>query len=277
MKVYKINLLNWMQDFFSKSKIMTKLCIKVRNQCRVVIANYIGKENKGEKNGEHWFLSEYLSSGRKVVIDIGANKGDWSKAVLDAGPDDMQLYSYEPDPRIVDVLKKQFQASENVHVRSVAVGESDGKMTLFLNQESTELTSATPMSEEECIHHETRVTTLDEEVEENGLDHIDLLKIDVEGYERSVLEGASSLLESESVSCIQFEYGRNWIRAGATLYSVVEKLRSHGFSVYLLRPECLRKIRFDEVGEYFSYSNYVAVHGSVEDQLGPLIHPKPLL
>jgi len=268
------------QTFLSKSKTITKASIKLSKQCKAVIANYIGKENDGRKNGEHWFLDSYLSHGREVVVDVGANKGDWSKAALDAGPEgpeDMRLYSYEPDPRIVDVLKDQFQSSENVCVRSVAVGESVGKMTLFLNQESTELTSATPMSEEECVRHETRVTTLDEEVKENGLDHIDLLKIDVEGYERSVLEGASSLLESESVSCIQFEYGRNWIRAGATLYSVVEKLRGYGFSVYLLRPECLRKIRFDEVGEYFSYSNYVAVHDSAEDQLKPLIHPKPLL
>jgi hypothetical protein len=101
------------------------------------------------------------------------------------------------------------------------------------------------------------------------------LKIDVEGYEEDVLRGGSSALSDGAISCIQFEYGGNWRHAGSTLQGVVNYLEGYDFQVLLVRPDCLRKVRLDELDEYFSYSNYVAVHDRIIDKISSLVHPKP--
>jgi hypothetical protein len=68
-----------------------------------------------------------------------------------------------------------------------------------------------------AIRRQVRVIALDNICAERGLDLIDLLKIDAEGYDFQVLRGAEKLLKEQKISVVQFEYNRPWANAGGTL------------------------------------------------------------
>ena len=250
--VYKI------QKYISKSDLLFRLTLKVRNQCDSVIGYRVGKENNGMKNGEYWFIKKYITAEVGCVVDVGANRGNWVSAVYRFGSDKIKAYCYEPDPRVSSDFESSVGKKERVYFKKVALGEKEGKINIFLNQNSPELTSVV---EGKSRNRKTvDMTTLDIECKRNQIEYVDFFKIDVEGYEEAVLRGARTLLEAGKIGCIQFEYGENWAKAGSTLQGVVRFLRDYNFQVFLLRPKCIQRVDFEMIGEYFSYSNYIAVH-----------------
>jgi FkbM family methyltransferase len=201
--------------------------------------------------------------------------------VLNRASEQTKVYSYEPDPRAISKFRNRIGEAEDVHFSATALSNESGEQELFLSRESSELTTMNPSTSSEQNHSFDSVsietTTLDNEASRLGLSHIDLLKIDTEGHEASVLNGATTLLEEEAISCVQFEYGGAWVHAGETLHNVVSLLRSHGFEAFLLRPDCLKRVNIDLLGEYFSYSNFIAVHETKLNRIAPLVSPSSLL
>ncbi len=61
------------------------------------------------------------------------------------------------------------------------------------------------------------IETVDTILGARGIDTLDFLKIDTEGFERLVLEGASTALRGGRIRAIQLEYGLNWFRATQAL------------------------------------------------------------
>jgi len=257
------------QKLLASSRLLTKLALKVRNQCNAVLACRIGKENDGAQSGEYWFIEQYLSPDAECVIDVGANRGDWASAIHRSSSDGVEIHCYEPDPRVESDFKSSFDQSRKVHFYGVAVGSKKGELDIFLDQQSTELTSVVESGRDQ-YRTTVDVTTLDDESERHQLRYIDLLKIDTEGYEEAVLRGASALLHEEKIGCIQFEYGKKWVKTSATL-QVVSFLESYNFEVFILRPDSLQRVDFDMIGEYFSYSNYIAVHKKNRNRIENLI------
>jgi hypothetical protein len=141
-----------------------------------------------------------------------------------------------------------------------------GDLEIFISDDSDELTTAAPLSDKSYVPQKVKATTIDNEVDRLNLDHINLIKIDTEGYEGTVLQGATKSLQKEKIDCIQFEYGRNWRHAGHTLTSVVEFLQSYGYRTFLLQPDHLLKINTNLIGEYFRYSNFISLRESKVDE-----------
>lgn len=93
--------------------------------------------------------------------------------------------------------------------------------------------------------------------EEAGLGQIDLLKIDVEGFDGRVIRGAERLLRERRIRVLQFEYNLPWAAVGDTLAGTVSTLRTHGYETSVLQPTGLAEL--DPCwGEFFNYSNFVA-------------------
>jgi FkbM family methyltransferase len=270
------NFLGELQKTFSQSKVLTKAALKVRNQCNAIIANYIGKMHEGAESGEHWFLEKYVGSGPATLFDVGANRGNWTKAARGVNRE-ATIYSYEPDPRAASQYRASFQNERDIFFKEMALGSEAGKLTLFLADESTEHSTAAPLIHKEYTSSTVQVSTVDAQIEHHQIDYVDLLKVDVEGYESDVLKGTAEALSEEKVGCIQFEYGENWKAAGSTLTHVCSVLENHGFRVFLLRPTCLKVTNIDEIGEYFSYSNYIAIHKSKLGKVSGLISNNPLI
>ncbi len=123
-----------------------------------------------------------------VVVDCGANVGFFSKMIRDVFPD-ATIYCIEPVPKIFDCLRKNLSGDEHVRLFNVAVSDRPGRAQMAFDEQDSAVSRLAPAGTVEVT-----VTTLDDFVRDNGIDHIDVLKIDTETYEAHVLRGGGTVL-----------------------------------------------------------------------------------
>ena len=147
-----------------------------------------------------------LDPSSTTVFDIGANVGDMTLAMLKAFPDAV-VYSFEPCSSTRDVLTERVHASPYTdRVRLYSNGFFDQEAVRALNV--TSFNGANSLLEINAEYHEMNphieerateditLVRLDDFVREQGIVHIDLIKIDVEGVEYQVLAGARQTLST---------------------------------------------------------------------------------
>lgn len=200
-----------------------------------------------------------------IFMDVGANKGLYSRELLKAYGDALrQLHCFEPSAGLVS--NHLGFADSRVVVNQCALGREQTEGQLWKAPGLPGLSSLTKrrldhfdmaMNESESI----RITTLDAYAESAPLDHIDFLKLDVEGHELDVLAGAQRLLGAAKIKCIQFEFGgcnidtRTFFQDFWYLLAV-----RHGYAMFRISPFGLRCIKkYSETDEIFLTTNYLAV------------------
>lgn len=138
---------------------------------------------------ERTLIAERLPEN-PVFVDIGANVGLYSFFVAGQAKGQATILAIEPQTDILDRLKTNigFNAQTGIKPLDCAVGSENGEMTLFIdpgNQGESSVKMIGDGGSETAIRVPTKtlLTILDEE----GIDHIDGLKIDVEGAEDIIL------------------------------------------------------------------------------------------
>jgi hypothetical protein len=96
-------------------------------------------------------------------------------------------------------------------------------------------------------------------MESHQVKKIDLLKIDTEGHELSVLKSAGRFLDPQYINIIQFEYGGTYLDARIYLKDMYTLLQSKGYEIYKIYPGKLTRRDYHPVMENFQYANYVAM------------------
>jgi FkbM family methyltransferase len=144
---------------------------------------------------------------RPVVFDVGANLGQ-SVAIFRRLLPDSTLHSFEPGRKAFRELKAVSRGLRNVHLINAAVGSVSGRRTLRENEYSEMSSFLRPSSAAwgaVVAEREVEVTTLDTYCAEHGIERIDLLKIDTQGYELEVLRGAAGMLAAGRVGLVYME------------------------------------------------------------------------
>lgn len=173
------------------------------------------------------------------VIDVGANIGQFALAAAYAFPE-ADVYSFEPLPTAAAALRRNV-AQKRVTVYETAVGSHEGVATLMVNAHShassllrisPNHTAAFPHAKE--THSvQVSVTTLDQALLGRDLRAPVLLKIDTQGSEHAVLEGAKSLLPRCEFVLLEVSFRSMYI--GEKLFEDhLQTMRSNGFR--FLRP-----------------------------------------
>ena len=129
-----------------------------------------------------------------VVVDVGANIGAYS-AWAAAGLNGLgTLVAIEPNPVCFERLAATLERlAVDASALQVACGDRDAAVTLHFVPGFTVSSSIRPFARA-STRMDVRMRTLDDIVRELGVEHIDILKIDVEGAEELVLLGASRIL-----------------------------------------------------------------------------------
>lgn len=126
-----------------------------------------------------------------TFVDVGGNKGDFSLIAAKATGDNAHIICVEPEPTNAEWIAKSVTRNKyrSVEVLTAALAEKDGEETLFLGPKSG---WHTLVEDPTLVVGELKVVTrtLDGVLAERGLDHVDVIKIDVEGAEDRVLAGA---------------------------------------------------------------------------------------
>ena len=224
-------------------------------------------------SGEIWALSHVVREACKgkqtpVVFDVGANVGDYSLLVKQLLPS-ARVYAFEPArstyQQLVEHLK---EAGSDVRPLNFGFSDTDKVVDLFAyeteGQETTLLSSIDPRRPTAVIEvnpissEQVEVTTLDQFCATEGIDHIDFLKLDVEGHELAILNGARRLLAEGAISIVQFEFGPGNIYSRTFFFDFWSLLSS--FTIYRILPEGVFPIRYyGEHREIFLTTNYLAV------------------
>lgn len=127
-----------------------------------------------------------------VVIDFGANIGNISQCILDLY--NCNIYCYEPNNNAFKVLKKRFNNYEKIIPINKSVGDKNDKTILYYHKLHHEnplkfSTGSSLVGQKENIDKKNYQITETVSIKKilNQFDYIDLIKIDIEGYEYNIL------------------------------------------------------------------------------------------
>jgi FkbM family methyltransferase len=152
-------------------------------------------ETSGEKNVVE-LLSTIANDKEVIVFDVGAHTGEWLAMFQKFYTKKATVYSFEPEKRAFVELSKIKMGG--FHPVNLALGDTAG--TKYLSAAQVHDTKNTESEE-------VTITTLDAYCSLNKISHIDLLKIDIEGYELKLLHGAKNMIQNGNIKLIQFEFG----------------------------------------------------------------------
>jgi FkbM family methyltransferase len=177
------------------------------------------------------FLSEFISRG-DLIFDIGANVGHYSLIAKSLGAD---VVAVEPQAALAAGLRRRFAGSGRIKVLQCAVGPTARTATLHKTADMSEVASlredAAELSRFAKSHsyslaETVEVKTVDELIRSNG--QPSFCKIDVEGYESSVLAGLGTAIPK-----ISFEFNREYWDDTRRCLELMSNLGSYRFNYAL--------------------------------------------
>jgi FkbM family methyltransferase len=179
-------------------------------------------------------ITALANQHRPFVIDVGAADGDFTGQLLAAMPD-AEILCIDPLAGHAAALRQRFPIP-NVRIEEVALGETESE-AIFHETAHPHSSSLLPPSEHMqhfpsasgCTKRTiVSVVRLDQLIEGTGQCQIDLLKVDTQGYELSVLKGATGSLRSCSRIIIEMSL-RPLYEGQASFEEVMNFLNQHGF------------------------------------------------
>jgi FkbM family methyltransferase len=224
--------------------------------------------DKGLQNFFFWFPEEYEPalqwSIRNLLplggsfVDCGSNTGLFGLYAVHRRM--ARSYFIEPHPRLAQEIRDNISLNgfdEQCVVHEVAASSQPGTMQLMMYEGRERMSDGVHrlVSEGEGCSEarlvDVKVTTLKELMIQNGLEHLDFLKVDVEGHDQEALKGLEDYLTPKRLSCLYVESAETF-----------DLVRSRGYI-----PFRTRKIYIDELLRFKKIHNAVpyfepAEHGS---------------
>jgi FkbM family methyltransferase len=220
-------------------------------------------------NGEKALISTVslqFDTKNFVVMDVGANRGDWASAVLDCCQD-ARIFCFEIIPATAKGLKARFSAFPEVKVYEIGLSSRAGYVDVYWNQSADDTSTISPRDTDPIFAHgniqriRSKTETGDNVIRQLNLSTIALIKIDVEGHEVEVLEGLKDTLAGSTAkpSVIQFEYGETYIPGRHNLLEIYKLLKPYGYAIGRLYPRGVDFKEYAFADDHFRMGNYVAV------------------
>lgn len=176
-----------------------------------------------------------LAEGKKVVIDVGANIGLTAVNIAKILPD-AKIYGFEPDKDNISRAEYLLKINhvENCRLINSGLGNERKDAKLFkVQSDNPGMNRILKESEEitDVTFSEITVVTLDDFAKENKIENIDLIKIDVEGYELKVLEGASEIIRDSSPDLFIELDDNNLKEQNDSAVKLISFLESFGYEI----------------------------------------------
>lgn len=228
--------------------------------------NGIGSDQNFMNTGEDKFLRDDLKQfilNPNVIFDVGANKGQYSTLLIQHYPK-ASIYSFEPNPNTFEVIKNSI--GDKINLFNIGMGESLGQLDLHFDKNDETSVQATSDPEilkeiaktENITSVKIEIDTIDNFCATHKIEEIDLLKIDTEGFEIEVIDGAQKMLSASKIKAIQFEFNEVNIIRKHFLKDFYDLLP--GFDLYRIHPKGLVPLgEWTAKHEIFLFQNIVAV------------------
>jgi FkbM family methyltransferase len=225
------------------------------------ILNY----RNAKESGEAAFLKAYLARDRfsGVVLDIGANRGDYTLMCLNLNPT-IKVISFEPHPKTFLQLSHNLKDKE-VRLVNKAMGGKSGTLQLYDYADEDGSSHASIYKDvienihgKKSVSHSVEVSTVDHFLEQENIGKVGLLKIDAEGNELEVLKGSILAIQNKVIEAIHFEFNEMNVASRCFFKDFMSILE--GYEFYRLLPNGMIRInKYTPLYcEIFAYQNIVA-------------------
>jgi FkbM family methyltransferase len=173
-------------------------------------------------------LNKFLHMHKKdsyTMFDIGANGGSFIRAVQSLFAH-VKLHAFEPHPVLCKHITDKFP---EVIANNACCGNFNGTVDINIPSTSVAISSILnrplfrELTDQVIFKHASPCTKIDSYCVENNIECIDYIKIDVEGYEFSVLQGAEQMLKQNKVRCGHFEVTVNELHPMQLAYDMLQK------------------------------------------------------
>jgi len=205
---------------------------------------------------EQYYLDYKTSilSDEPILVDVGGFEGDFTKSFFKKFPY-AKSFIFEPVKISADNIRK-YMGDLNVQIFQFGIGETLKWSDFYEVTGNGKECSSIYFRQNFVGNLQPKAIISLDMLYPTFFDHIDYLKIDVEGNEYNALKGAKNIIENKIAKYIQFEYGECYSLANVELNDVI-KLLSTNYTVFHkdygyvddsfnLKDECVRNF-FAEV------------------------------
>lgn len=184
-------------------------------------------------------LLKKIITPESTIIDIGANVGVHSLFMANLASRG-QIFSIEPFDKNFALLKKNSSLSKNKNIKTFNIGLADKEETKEMNifEDYAYNSFVNPERKKKIGTREVHVETLDIFARKNNIKKIDLIKLDTEGYEFPIIQGAKDILSGKEKPLIVMEINKENIRPlGLTQKQIIDFVESFGYSTKVINGE----------------------------------------
>lgn len=211
-----------------------------------------------------WSLAWKQLNENSIIFDIGANIGAFSlksAAYLHQRKLQSSIYAIEPNPQIIIRLRKNVNLNPDLNklIQIEEIALSDQKRIMHFTSGCANSGGGKLTNEKTGV--EVKVNTLDSFVSEHDLQRVDLIKIDVEGFEPRVLKGANRTIETYKPILI-IEITDEWFRVnGSSASEIINHLFGLGYTIYSDAFGSVKRVLHNGIADLPNQYNVLAIHG----------------
>lgn len=201
---------------------------------------------KKDSDGVHKFLEDMVPFfyGRSLTyVDVGAFKGEVFLEIIKSQLAVQEVHLFEPNPLSFEMLNQSINSDiklRSLNLYNAAVSSSPGQLRMKAAKSMTKVIEEVEPhvnNDESRINEDSsfvvKCVTLDQISEKFTENHVDILKIDVEGFEPDVLKGAEELLSKQKIDVIYIEAGANPEGVQQSYHRVIDDLlKEKGYRLF---------------------------------------------
>ena len=187
---------------------------------------------EGAYDQDFFRIADALLADGGEFFDVGANYGLLSFGLADKLADRVRFHLFEPVPRLVRAIRRtrELYPGMQATVNAAAMTDYNGEVAFAVAEEQTGRSHIDPNGS-----LRTLCVKLDSYLAQPGMADIDLLKLDVEGYELPALRGAAAARERRAIKAIYFEYFEKYLVRVGPPAELIRFLDAAGYEVCLCR------------------------------------------
>jgi FkbM family methyltransferase len=222
-----------------KNRVTAETIVQGVRMC-VLADDDIGQQLVALKEFEplDWKYIKSISQPDWTCFDIGANIGYWSLLLAKNCPKGT-IHSFEPSelPFALLNVNVALNGFNNIKTNKIALGDFEGERDFVVSRDSGFSSFADTHRKLVDKTIKVPVTTIDKYVTSNKIKSIDFFKVDVEGAEKMVLDGAAKTLKQGIIKLILIELtDQNLKSFGESVGSVTSLLKSYGYRPFKIDP-----------------------------------------
>ena len=195
--------------------------IHFRHEVQGLLAYKDGLEKRAKTLASAYLLDHVPFAANDLILDCGANVGDF-RLCFDRIGQDIRYHAFEPSPVEFGCLLKNVEGWGKAH--NIGLWNSDEELTFFVSSQGADSSLVKPAD------YDDEINVKAERIWPRLTEPVKLLKLEAEGAEPEILEGAGQRIETIAYISADLGFERG-VRSESTFAPVANHLFAHGFEM----------------------------------------------